>query len=551
MASRALIRFLGFPRYPLSSPFSPRFLSVDLLHEPSQTDPQRDATAVSERFVLEELSKLLPIDPKPPNPSFSGGKSAIESLSTSVGDRFLSPDEKLRGVFLQKLRGRSAVESALSAAGVDLTSEIFADVLNKGNLGGAAMVSFFDWAVAQPKMPNCVEMHNVILRALGRRKFFEFFDEILQRMKENEIEPNSKTLEILIDSFVAARQVSKAVQLFRSLEEIGAKRDTESFNILLECLCRRTHVGIANSLFNTVRENLVFNNRTYNELIGGWARIGRVDKAESCWTMMIDDGLKPDSVTFCRLIEALGRAGRNDEAVDVFEKMEESGCIRNTMIYNALISNFILVGDLEKSIEYYKDMSRNNCSPDINTYNKLIIAFLKVRRVADALETFDEMLGRGIIPSTGMATSFIEPLCSFGPPHAAMLMYKKSRKAGCRISLKAYKLLLMRLSRAGKSGMVLKIWEEMQEGGFASDTEVYEFIVNGLCNVGKVETAVLVVEEALRKGFSLGKVVYSKLNSKLLEMNKVETAYKLSLKIKDARNKANSRAFWRANGWHF
>jgi len=117
--------------------------------------------------------------------------------------------------------------------------------------------------------------------------------------------------------------------------------------------------------------------------------------------------------------------------------------------------------------------------------------------------------------------------------------------------MKAYKLLLTRLSRFGKSGMVLKIWEEMQESGNGSDKEVYEYIVNGLCNIGQVDDAVLIVEEALRKGFCLGKVVYSKLNSKLVEMNKVETAYKLFLKVKSIRGTVNTQRFLRGSGWHF
>ncbi|EEF52882.1 pentatricopeptide repeat-containing protein, putative [Ricinus communis] len=194
---------------------------------------------------------------------------------------------------------------------------------------------------------------------------------------------------------------------------------------------------------------------------------------------------------------------------------------------------------------------RNNCDPDINTYTKLISAFIKGRKVADALEMLDEMLGRGIVPTTGDITSFIEPLCSFGPPHAAMMIYKKARKAGCKISLTAYKLLLMRLSRFGKCGMLLNIWDEMQENGYTSDMEVYEYVINGLCNIGQLENAVLVMEESLHKGFCPSRLIYSKLNNKLLASSKVERAYKLYLKVRDARSNENARRFWRANGWHF
>ncbi|KAH7677735.1 TPR-like protein [Dioscorea alata] len=513
--------------------------------------PKSAISSLSEQSVFEELCELLPINPKPLNCRPIAREPVPETDLSRVSDDLLSPAEKLRGVFLQKLTGISAVESALSSTGVDLNLEIFADVVDKGSLGGAPMVVLFDWALKQPRVSKCVEIYNVILKALGRRKFFTFAEEVLIRMKADEIKPNSETLEILIDSFVSARRVSKAMELFGRLEEIGSKCDTESLTIIIRSLCRRSHIRVANSLFNKMKGRIPYDSVVYNEIIGGWARFGRVDKVETFWVTMVDDGFNPDKVSFAHLLEALGRAGRIGDAVDVFEQMKREVCCRDTTHYNAMISNYISVRDLDECLKYYKRMSADGCLPDRDTYDNLISAFIKVRRVADALELFDEMLGQGIYPSTGMVTSFIKPLCSFGPPHAAMVIYKKSRKAGCKISLKTYKLLLFRLSRFGKCGTVLKVWEEMQDSGHASDKEVYEYIVDGLCNIGRVDSAVLVVEESLRKGFCLSKFVFSKLNNKLLEMNKVETAYKLFLKVKDARGLANSQRFWRARGWHF
>ncbi|PRQ19316.1 putative pentatricopeptide [Rosa chinensis] len=112
-------------------------------------------------------------------------------------------------------------------------------------------------------------------------------------------------------------------------------------------------------------------------------------------------------------------------------------------------------------------MSSNGCDPNVDTYTKLIAGFLKARKAADALEMFDEMLSRGFVPTMGTITSFMEALCSYGPPYAAMMIYQKARK----------------------------------ECGYASDIEVYEYAISGLCNIGQLENAVLVMEESLRKGF--------------------------------------------------
>ncbi|TVU32339.1 hypothetical protein EJB05_24064, partial [Eragrostis curvula] len=524
------------------------------------------AASAAEDTVVASLRLLLSSPPSiaPPLPLDLNSINPIPDPTTSPppsspppAAHLLSAADRLRGVFLRKPPGRAVLHRALSSTGLNasaaLAPEVLSDVVNGGELGGAATVAFFDWAVSNSKRPPSVHTCNIVIRALGRKKFFNFLDDALKIMRESSIFPDLTTLEIIIDSLVAARHVSRAVEVLSTDQfgfEIGkACHKKDALTILIRCLCRRSHVGLASSLLLASREeSLGLDNNAYNEVVGGWARSGKVDKVEDFWAKMKEDRLVPDEVSHCHLIEALGRAGKAEEALKVFENMVQEGFGPSTMAYNAVIFNFASIGDLDRCMQYYKDMVDKNCPPNIDTYFKMIRAFLRERRVADALQLFDDMLARGNLPNTGMITSFIEPLCTFGPPHAALIIYKKSRRAGCIISLKAYKLLLERLANFGKSGTVLKLWEEMQECGYPPDKEVYEFIVNGLSNVGKVDAAVSVVEESLRNGFCLGRVVYSKLNNKLLEMDKVETAYNLFKKVKEARTHSNFRNYCRANG---
>ena len=54
---------------------------------------------------------------------------------------------------------------------------------------------------------------------------------------------------------------------------------------------------------------------------------------------MLVDGFNLECLTFNYLIEGLGRAGRIDDAVVIFEHMKEKGCVLDTGTYNAMISN--------------------------------------------------------------------------------------------------------------------------------------------------------------------------------------------------------------------
>ncbi|KAJ4830914.1 hypothetical protein Tsubulata_039035 [Turnera subulata] len=475
-----LIRFQTPPYPPFSTHSSkPPSVTNNSTPPPPNQIETLNPNPLDEAHVLDQLSHLLPTPRSRKTttpPLVCNGQQQVESNTAAVVvDRFLAPQEKLRGVFLLKLKGKSAIERALTEAGVGLSLEVVARVLNTGNLGGESMVTFFHWAVKQPSVPKDIDSYNVVIRALGRRKFIDFVMEMLHELKRECLRPNLETFSIVVDSLVRAGRVKKAIQMFGNAQEFGFESDAKSLNLLLQCLCKRSHVGAAHSYFNTVRGKMVFDdNATYNVVIGGWSKLGRVCEMESVLEAMVEDGYSPDCTTFRYVLEGLGRAGRMEDAVKIFEKMKADGCVPNTDVYNAMISNYVSAGDFDECSEYYRNMLSNGCHPNIDTYNKLISAFIKARKVADALEMFDEMLRQGVVPTTGIVTSFIEPLCGFGPPHAAIMIYEKAREMGCQISHSAYKLLLMRLSRFGKCGMLLRIWDEMHESGYSSDTEVYE-----------------------------------------------------------------------------
>ncbi|XP_023735490.1 putative pentatricopeptide repeat-containing protein At5g43820 isoform X1 [Lactuca sativa] len=514
--------------------------------------PTENNINIHELHVLDKLSVLLPIRHCNIHPT-GKPRSELTQLNKNL-EMLLSPEDKLRGIFIQKLNGKTEIKRALSAASVDIevTFDLVAKVVNRGSLDGGSMVTFFKWAIEKGKVFEDVDSYNIVLKGLGRRKFFNYMINLLGEMREKGVNPNHETLFIFMDSYVKAKQVSKALHMFKKLEEFGMEYDSESLKVMLRCLCNRSHVATASSLLYKMKEKVRLDCETYNILLCGLSKFGKINEIERVLKEMVEDGFDPDSLTFSYLLEGLGRAGRINDVIDIFVKLKEKRtCVLNVNLFNAMIFNFISIGDIDESLKYYNLMLSNNCEPNMETYISIISAFLKARRVADAIEMFDEMIGRGIIPTTGTITLFIEFLCSYGPPHAAMMIYKKARDVGCVVSLSAYKILLMRLSRFGKCGMLLNVWDEMEQSGYFSDVEVYEYIINGLCNNGQLENATIVMEECLKKGFCPSRLICAKLSNKLLASNKVEMAYKLSLKIKKGRHDENAQKYWRAKGWHF
>ena len=165
---------------------------------------------------------------------------------------------------------------------------MLASVVNAGDLCGAATVTFFDWVVTNSNPPTSFQTCNIVIIALGRKKFFDFLDDALQIMRRNNIFPDLTTLEIIVHSLVAARHVSKAVEVL-STDQFGfgiekAFHRKEALTVLIRCLCRRSHVGLASSLLHAAQKELLgLDILVYNDVMVGWARVESVDKLQEVW----------------------------------------------------------------------------------------------------------------------------------------------------------------------------------------------------------------------------------------------------------------------------
>ena len=95
-------------------------------------------------------------------------------------------------------------------------------------------------------------------------------------------------------------------------QNLQPKRNLKSLHLL--CLCRRSHVGVAASVFNSMKGKVSFNVDTYNVVVGGWSKLGRVNEIERVMKEMEVEGFSPDFSTFTFFLEGLGSMKEKDTA---------------------------------------------------------------------------------------------------------------------------------------------------------------------------------------------------------------------------------------------
>ena len=93
-----------------------------------------------------------------------------------------------------------------------------------------------------------------------------------------------------------------------------------------------------------------------------------MDKAQQLFEAMIQNGSKPDLITYSTLINGYCLQGEMEKAKEVFDKMP---FLPNIVSYHTLVEGYIKTGQIDVALKLLKDMICDGVVPDYITRNIL------------------------------------------------------------------------------------------------------------------------------------------------------------------------------------
>mmetsp|Transcript_102021 Transcript_102021/g.186319 ORF Transcript_102021/g.186319 Transcript_102021/m.186319 type:complete len:664 (-) Transcript_102021:61-2052(-) len=189
--------------------------------------------------------------------------------------------------------------------------------------------------------------------------------QLIQEMRENDIEVDSVTHNTSLATCVSADQVDQGRML---LEEMAK---TE---------------GVADVI-------------TYNTLMKGYAKAGRMNECFQMFELMKKRNIAPSQVTYGILLDGCINENFLDRAAQVFNSMVNGGCQMNTVLFTTLIKGFARAGEVDQAMKVYNQMrSERSMPPDLITFSILIKANCDSDRLEQALKLLEAMLELGLRP---------------------------------------------------------------------------------------------------------------------------------------------------------
>ncbi|OAY85312.1 Pentatricopeptide repeat-containing protein [Ananas comosus] len=180
---------------------------------------------------------------------------------------------------------------------------------------------------------------------------------------------------------------------------------------------------------------------TYNVLIDGFCRQGRLDKASAVLSFMRNNNCEPNVFNYSTLMNGYCKEGSSGLApdavsyttligcIELAREMREKGCKADVVAYNVVIEGLTKGGRVGEAMgvrlnasSYRIVMNRlavgllglmlgRGFAPHFAASNELLLGLCDIGRVADATVAFYGLAEMGFVPEIGTWARLVETVC--------------------------------------------------------------------------------------------------------------------------------------------
>ncbi|CAN1785186.1 Pentatricopeptide repeat-containing protein At1g74900, mitochondrial [Linum perenne] len=369
---------------------------------------------------------------------------------------------------------------------------------------GPKALEFFQLLTHHPSYVHHASSYDHAIDISARLRDWRTLWTLVSRMRTAKVGPSPKTFAIIAERYASAKRPHKALDIFLSMHDYGWFPDLNSFNALLDVLCKSKHVEMAYNLFKALRGKFRADCVSYNTIVNGWCLIKRTGKALEVMKEMVDRGLTPNLTTYNTLVRGYFRAAQIEEGCKFFSEMKKRKWEVDVVTYTTVIHGLGVAGEIKRSRNVFNGMVKEGVLPSVATYNAFIQVLCKKDSVANALLVFEEMVSKGYVPNTTTYAVVIRGLCHAGEFEKAMQFLGKMKDDGCQPNLQTYNVMIRYLSDAGEIDKAICLFETMGSGDCLPNLDTYNILIKAMFVRKKSDDVVLagnLLIEMVDRGF--------------------------------------------------
>lgn len=324
--------------------------------------------------------------------------------------------------------------------------------------------------------------------------------------------------------YIAARDIvaiidrepswQKALAFFKCLKEKGTyELNVYVYNVLLKCLRKGEQWEIANNLVEEMIQDGVKPDKvTYSTLISFAMRCQLPEESLKWYRMMQVAGCHADAVTYNTMIDVYGRMGCMEEAFDIFHKLRKENIRLGIVTYSTIIRLHGIQGNYDAILHLYDEMSQKAIIPNAVTFNIMIGALGKARRVDQVTRLFTDMRRLGVRPSVITVSLLIRTYGKCGMVNEAFKVFNSVEKEGWKADTTIHNAILNICAEQGLVSAGEQIFKEMETSdSLYPDIWTWRTLINMYALKGMMVEALRMFQQMLGAGHPSDTAVYTSL----------------------------------------
>ncbi|KAI3929873.1 hypothetical protein MKW98_004027 [Papaver atlanticum] len=242
-------------------------------------------------------------------------------------------------------------------------------------------VSFFDKMETEYGLVRNRQSLKIVVSNLCENGFANSAEKMVKNLA-HEFFPDESTCEMLIKGWCVDGKLDQAKRLAGEIHRGGFQLGTSAYNSILDCVCKLCRKKDNFRLQSEAEKILVEmdyagvprNVETFNILINNLCKIRRTEESVKLFERMGEWGCSPNAETFLLLIKSLYQAARIGEGDEMIDKMKSAGFGSglDRKAYFGFIKVLCGIERIEHAMKVFAKMKADGFVPGIKSYELLI-----------------------------------------------------------------------------------------------------------------------------------------------------------------------------------
>mmetsp|Transcript_117603 Transcript_117603/g.203108 ORF Transcript_117603/g.203108 Transcript_117603/m.203108 type:complete len:1021 (-) Transcript_117603:31-3093(-) len=296
-----------------------------------------------------------------------------------------------------------------------------------------------------------VHTYGSLIKACSNLKRADMCWELWRKMVDNRaLEPNDIVLGCMLDALVCNQRIEEAVALFKTWQPT-IPPNTIMYSTLIKGFANSRQPSKAMDMWREMQElRLPMNTVVYNSLIDSQARVGLMDEVGLLVQHMEPHGCTPDSITYSTIVKGYCYKGDLEKALEVLRNMQQQRMTNDSVVYNTLLDGCVRHNRMEMADTLLKDMEDFHIIPSNFTLGILVKMYGRRHQLDKAFEAVRELPRKYGFKANAQAKTCLMTACLNGADiDAAFKVFNELRSSEQSADWKTYNAMIFGCCRHG------------------------------------------------------------------------------------------------------